>query len=194
MKVFAKVIRILTLAPVMALATLLTLFFVRPEVFGEGALRFWLAIGFLVAFPLLGYPCQPLVPGFKGRGREGQRNLAMVFALVGYVAGCIVNLILGATAELWIVYLDYLISGLIIVVLNKCCGIRASAHACGISGPAALLAYLGVPMALLVSVPLFIAVFWASLKMKRHTWPQFTVGAIVPLVALGLLHVVFLLF
>ncbi len=194
MKAFAKIVRILTLAPVMALATLLTLFFVRPEVYGEGTLRFWLAIGFLVVFPLLGYPCQPLVPGFKNRGREGQRNLAMVFAMVGYVVGCIVSIFLKAPVALWIVYLDYLISGLIIVILNKCCGIRASAHACGISGPAALLAYLGVPLALVVSVPLFIAVFWASIKMKRHTWPQFTVGAIVPLVVLGILHFIFCIF
>ena len=194
MKAFTKAIRIITLAPIMALATLLTLFFVRPEVYGEGMLRFWLAIGFLVVFPLLGYPCQPLVPGFKGRGREGQRNLAMVFALVGYVLGCVVGIFLKTPESLWIVYLDYLISGLIIVVLNKLCGIRASAHACGIAGPAVLLAYLGVPLALLVSVPIFVGAFWASIKMKRHTWPQFTVGAIVPLVVLGVLHVVFLLF
>ena len=188
-----KAIRIITLAPLRALATLLTLFFVRPEIFGEGMLRFWMAIGFLVVFPLLGYPCQPLVPGFKDRGREGQRSLAMVFALVGYVLGFVVCIFLGAPEALWIVYLDYLISGLIIVLLNKRCGIRASAHACGIAGPAVLLAYLGVPVALAVSVPIFVGAFWASVKMKRHTWPQFTLGALVPLAVLGLLHVVFLI-
>ena len=75
MKVFAKIVRILTLAPVMALATLLTLFFVRPEVFGEGALRFWLAIGFLVAFPLLGYPCQPLPIAYRDHNLSVDRAL-----------------------------------------------------------------------------------------------------------------------
>ncbi len=184
---FAKIIRILTVAPIMALITLCTLFICRSELFG-GTHLFILAVVFLTVLPLLAYPLQPIVPHFKDKGREGQRNLAMIFAVSGYILGCITNLFLSAPTSLWLIYLIYLISGLLILVTNKLFKLRASAHACGVAGPAALLAYLGVPAAILPGIALYLAALWASLKMKRHTLPQFIGGAIIPMCVLVFLH------
>ncbi len=131
----AKIVRILTLAPVMACVLLVTLFFAAPEVYGRTA-DFVCALVFLTALPILAYPMQPLVPGFRDRGREGQRSLAMVFAVSGYVLGCLVNLFLHAPQAMWIIYLEYLLSGGLIVLFNKCFHLKASAHACGVAGPA----------------------------------------------------------
>ena len=192
LSIFAKVIRILTLAPIMALATLLTLYIHAPALFGQTYL-FLLAIVFLCILPLLAYPFQPIIPGFKGKGREGQRNLAMVFAVSGYVLGCLTNLLLDAPRLLWFVYLIYLFSGVLIVVINKVFHLRASAHACGIAGPTALLMYFGVYFAIIPGTILYFAALWASIKMKRHTLPQFLGGAAVPLVMLAVLHLIFLL-
>ncbi len=192
--VLAKIVRIITLAPLMALATLITLYVERPELFGSHAVHLWLAILFLTVLPILAYPLQPVIPGFKGKGREGQRNLAMVFAVSGYTLGCLTNLFLNAPEELWMVYLTYLISGIVIVFVNKKLKIRASAHACGIIGPAVMLASFGVPAALLVGIPLHLAALWASLRMKRHTAPQYVVGSIIPIAVLAVLRLLFFIF
>lgn len=184
-----KTIRILTIAPVMALATLITLFVCDAEIFGE-AYNFIIAVFFLFILPVFAYPLQPFIPKFKDKGREGQRNLAMIFAVVGYVAGCVTNLFLNAPVYLWLIYLDYLISGALVVIINKVFHLRASAHACGIVGPGALLCYMGVPMALIPTAILYFAAMWASIQMKRHTLWQFLGGAVIPLAVLGLLHLI----
>lgn len=185
-----KLIRVLTVAPVMALATLCALYVASPDLFGGGHL-FVLAIVFLFTLPISAYPLQPLIPYFKDKGREGQRNLAMLFAVCGYVAGCVTNLFFHVSTSLWIIYLDYLISGILVVLINKVFHLRASAHACGIIGPMALLCYFGLPWAIITGLILYFAAMWASLEMKRHTLPQFIGGAIIPLVVLGLLHIIF---
>ena len=173
----------------MALATLITLCIHDAEIFG-GAYNFIIAILFLFILPVCAYPLQPFIPHFKDKGREGQRNLAMIFAVGGYVAGCITNLFLNAPVYLWMVYLDYLISGALIVIINKVFHLRASAHACGIVGPGALLCYLGVPVALIPTAILYFAAMWASIRMKRHTLWQFLGGAVIPLAVLIFLHLI----
>lgn len=185
-----KLIRVLTVAPVMALTTLCILYVTSPELFGSIYL-FILSVIFLFVLPIFAYPLQPLVPYFKDKGREGQRNLAMVFAVCGYVAGCVTNLFFSVPSSLWIIYLDYLISGILVVLINKVFHLRASAHACGIIGPMALLCYFGVIWAIIAGLILYFAAMWASLEMKRHTLPQFIGGAFIPLVVLGLLHITF---
>ena len=184
-----KIIRILTVAPVMALATLITLFVYNADIFG-GTHNFIFSVFFLFILPICAYPLQPFIPYFKNKGREGQRNLAMVFAVGGYVAGCITNLFLNDPVYLWLIYLDYLISGALVVIINKVFRLRASAHACGITGPGALLCYMGIPMALIPTAILYIAALWASIEMKRHTLWQFLGGAVIPLAVLGFLHFV----
>ena len=191
-RILAKALRILTLAPVMALATLTTLFISDTALFGKPYL-FILAIVFLCVLPLLAYPCQPIVPHFKDKGREGQRTLAMIFAVSGYVLGCITNLFLSAPISLWFIYVIYLLSGIIIVLLNKAFGLRASAHACGIAGPTALLMYFGVYFAVIPGLVLYFSALWASIFMKRHTLPQFIGGAAVPLCMLVVLHFAFIM-
>lgn len=190
-KIFTKTVRVLTVAPIMALATLITLWLLVPSVFDGRMGLFLLAILFLTVLPLLAYPLQPLIPGFKGKGREAQRNLAMLFAVGGYILGCITNLFLDAPPQLWLVYLEYLLSGLVILILNKVFHLRASAHACGVAGPAVMLAYFGVYAALIVGAVLYAAAFWASIMMKRHTWQQYLGGTVVPIMVLIILNLFF---
>lgn len=187
----AKIVRIITVAPLMALLALCTLFLCVPTVFGGKLLPFVLSILFLTVLPLLAYPLQPVMPYFKNRGREGQRSLAMIFAVSGYILGCIANLFVGHAVQLWIVYLVYLLSGMSILVLNKVFHLRASAHACGVAGPAIMLAYFGVPWALVVGIIFYAAAFISSVVMKRHTWQQFIGGTLIPMAVLVILHLLF---
>ena len=189
MKILAKIIRILTIPPIMAIWLLTTLFIVKPEFFG-GIAFYFLAVFFVAILPILAYPLQPITPVFKHKGREGQRTLAMIFSVVGYLLGCITNLFMNAPATLWLVYLVYLLSGLGIAIFNKIFHLRASGHACGIMGPVAFLFYCGVGTAF-VGIGIYLAALWASVKMKRHTFLQFVGGAVIPVVALFVVATVF---
>lgn len=189
MKKTAKIIRVLTLAPVMAGILLVTLFVAAPEVYGRTA-DFICALVFLTILPILAYPLQPLIPGYRDRGRDGQRNLAMLFAVSGYVLGCLVNLFLHAPQAMWIIYLEYLLSGGLIMLFNKCFRLKASAHACGVAGPCALLLHFHVP-ALVPGILALALTWWASLKMKRHTAAQLAGGTVIPIAVMCLLALLF---
>lgn len=189
MKKIAKIIRILTLAPVLACVMLVTLFFAAPEVYGQTA-DFVCALVFLTVLPILAYPMQPIIPAYRARGRDGQRNLAMVFAVSGYVLGCLVNLFLHAPQAMWVIYLEYLLSGGFIMLFNKCFHLKASAHACGVAGPCALLLHFHVP-ALIPGIAALALTWWASLKLKRHTASQLAGGTVIPIAVMCLLTLLF---
>ncbi len=189
MKKAAKLIRILTIAPLMAAGMLILLFFTKPEILG-GLPSFWCAILFLTVLPILAYPMQPLFPHYRELGREGQRSLAILFAVAGYILGCVSNLFFSAGLGMWIIYLEYLLSGMGILICNKVFRLKASGHACGVAGPVVLLIYFGVPAAIFGTVLLGL-VLAASLITKRHTWQQFLGGAFISVASMCLLVLIF---
>lgn len=184
-----KLIRVLTTPPIMALLALSLLFLRDSAIFGS-SMHFILAILFLCMLPLLAYPLQPFIPKFKDKGRDGQRNLAMIFSVCGYLLGNLTTLFLHAPTSLWLIYLAYLISGILIALVNKVFHKKASGHACGIAGPLSLLVCFGMPTALLVGIPIYLAALWASLEMKRHTLPQFLGGTAIPTATIFVLTLV----
>lgn len=178
----AKIIRLLTVAPLMAMVALSIILLVSPEIFRNNG-NYFIALLFLTVLPLLGYPLQPFIPGFCDKGRDGQRNLAIIMAVFGYVLGIFYVLLTRATQGLLVIYLTYLLSGIGIAIFNKVLKVRASGHTCGIAGPIALLFYV-IGYKALWGLIVLIMVFWASLKIKRHTMSQLIWGSIIPLAAL----------
>lgn len=186
----AKFIRAVTVPPVMALMLLIILYITKNEFFGT-TLNLVLAIVFLVVLPILAYPLQPLIPGFKGKGREGQRNLALLMASLGYICGLMTALFLPVSKYLLIIYLTYLFSGISLVLLNKVFKVRASGHACGVAGPIfSLIIFLGPWV--LFGILLLAAVYWASLRMDRHDKSELLIGTTVPTYALMLAFLIVL--
>ncbi|NLT12986.1 MAG: hypothetical protein GXY05_01440 [Clostridiales bacterium] len=186
----AKFIRTVTVPPVMALMLLIILYITKNEFFGT-TLNLVLAIVFLVVLPILAYPLQPLIPGFKGKGREGQRNLALLMASLGYICGLMTALFLPVSKYLLIIYLTYLFSGISLVLLNKVFKVRASGHACGVAGPIfSLIIFLGPWV--LFGILLLAAVYWASLRMDRHDKSELLIGTTVPTYALMLAFLIVL--
>lgn len=179
---YDKTIRVITVAPIMALILLLCVYFLAPDA-GMTAWRLIFAIIFLMVMPLLAYPLQPLIPGFKGKGRKGQRNLAIVASVMGYIFGIVYCCIFGAPRVLFIIYLTYLFSGIAIAIFSKFTPIKASGHACGIAGPVAAGTYFLGPWAL-TGVIIYTLVFVSSVRMKRHTVPEFLAGGLIPILAL----------
>lgn len=183
----ARFIRIITVAPIMALAFLTILMLSGNNLISKNDYVY--TVVFLTVLPISAYPLQRFLPGYKKRGREGQRSLAIVMAVIGYFAGVFYAFITKAPSELWIVYLTYLLSGIGVLIFNKILKIRASGHACGVIGPLCMEIYfLGLNvLPALVIVPL---VFWASIKTGRHRYTELLWGSCIPVLSL-LIAVIF---
>ena len=176
----ARIIRICTLAQLLAAVMLVFLYAAQPEIFGSlgGLLRQLL---FLSLFPLLAYPVQPMIPSFREKGREGQRHLAMIFAFAGHLFDGIVNICVPSSRELILIGWVYLLSGIAILLCNRLFRLRASGHAAGVGAVIGLLVLTGHPRTLAVTLPLLFLVFWASIAAKRHTLPQLIGGTLIPI-------------
>ncbi len=190
MKKVAYIIRIITVAPIMALVLLLVLYLRAPYTFGNLAV-FISTVFFLVVLPLLAYPLQPLIKKYKDKGREGQRTLALIFAVSGYILGFASTAIIGAPSAVLVIYISYMVSGLFVALANKVFHFKASGHACGVAGPFMLLVYFGQMIGYL-GIGVLVMACLASVYMKRHTWSQLLVGTSIPFAALGIVMVIFL--
>lgn len=186
MKKISILIRKLTVPPVFAALLLIIISISRPY-FLNSIWQFVLGILFLTVLPVLAYPMQKHFSSFKDKGREGQRSLAMLFSFAGYCLGVIVAFATSAPIELKIIYLEYLLCGLGMLVFNKVFKLKASGHACGIIGPVALLIYFRLYIPALVGIALSIPVYLSSVKTKRHTVPQLVGGSLIPAVVLCLI-------
>lgn len=71
-----KIIRVITVTPVVTIGMLLTLFVLRPKIFPN---MFYLVLTFffLSVMTLIAYPLQKILPGWKEKGRDGQRMFAL---------------------------------------------------------------------------------------------------------------------
>jgi hypothetical protein len=190
MKVVYKIARILTLAQLLAAFSLTMLYIYRPDIYPTGG-HFAYMLFYLGILPLLAYPLQPIVPKFKDKGRDGQRTLAMIFAVVGYVLSVVTCALTGASSAMWLIALEYLISGILILVFNKVLHIRISAHGCGSAGPIFLLLYFGLYAPAAIMAVLTVIAYVSSVKMKRHTVPQLVGGSLVSVLLLGVLVLIF---
>jgi len=174
-----KIIRIVTTAPMLAIIAVCLLWGCRREVY-SGTAQFIATLFLLGIIPLLAYPLQRFFPRFRDEGRKGQRILAMIFAVGGYVICCGMYLVTGASSCLWMLCLIYLLSGLVILLFNKVFHLKLSGHACGVTGPVVGLYYAGLKWIIPAGLGTLVLVAIASLKTKRHTLPQLIGGSLVP--------------
>ena len=168
----AKAVRILSVPPVMAALFLVLLYVFRPDVIALRA-QFLTALGCLSLFPLLAYPISALL----GMRREGQRLLAMLLSSAGYLAAFVYSLLTPCTSAYRFICGTYVFSVVLLLVCNRLLGLRSSGHACSVTGPIALLCFfLGARLAPLCAL-VYAAVFWASVRSRRHTAGEFLWGS-----------------
>lgn len=186
MNTLSKFTRKITVPPVFAAVLLVIVYIAFPD--GIGSLwHLLVAITFLSVLPLLAYPLQKYIPHYKERGREGQRSLAMIFSFTGYAMGTIVAYIASAPARLKMIYLEYLLCGIAMLVINKVFHLKASGHACGIVGPVAMLCCFGLYISAAIGAAIIIPVFVSSIRTKQHTLPQLLGGSGIPVAVLCIL-------
>ena len=172
----AKLIRALTVPPIMVTALLLLLFF-GDDVFPT-TLDFALALVLLAIVPVLAYVAQKLLPGWKDGGQKAQRKLAFIFSFLGYTAAVIVSIVRGAIPNLLYISLVYLVSVIILTLFNCLSPWHASGHGCSLMGPVLLgclfVGFYAIPAGILI----YCASLWASVYMKRHTVREFFLGSL----------------
>jgi hypothetical protein len=181
-----KAIRIMTAAPILAMASLALLWIHRRNVFSN-VLQLWALIACLGLLPLMAYPLQRFIPHFKDQGRIGQRYLAMIFAVGGYILSILVCALSNASRSIWFFCLEYLLSGIIIILFNKAFQLKISGHICGVVGPMLLLIQNGLWPAFPIGCIILVLVAIASLKTNRHTIMQIVGGGVASLLAFVIL-------
>ena len=186
MRKISSLIRKVTIPPVFAALLLVAVYVAYPHYFGA----IWQLVAglfFLTVLPTLAYPLQKYIPHFKDKGRDGQRTLAMSFSFAGYLLGTITVYVTSAPLQLKLIYMEYLLCGAAMLLLNKCFHLKASGHACGIVGPVILLLYFGLYIPAIIGTALIVPVYISSIRTKQHTAPQLLGGSVIPAVALTLI-------
>lgn len=174
----AKAIRTCTIPPLVVTMLLVFLYFVRSEIF-RNAWDLVLAIMFLAIVPTLAYPLQSVLPHYRDMDkREGQRKLAFLMSITGYITGFLLSVISGVSIELKFIYATYVLSVIILIIFNKGLKFRASGHACGVFGPLIHAVYfMGWGWLLPCALAVY-AVVWSSLFLMRHTKGELLWGGI----------------
>ena len=192
MEKIASLFRKIARPPIFAVAFLLVIYVVDPA--WVGSIRQLLGgILTLGVLPILGYPLQKYIPHFRDKGREGQRSLAMIFCFVGYLLGTLIAVFTGAPEPLLMLYLCYLSCGIGMLIFNKLFHLKASGHACGITGPVfALCMYFHLYVPALIGALLTVLVFASSVKTKEHTAPQLLGGTAIAAVCISTLTAIFM--
>lgn len=173
------IVRILTLPPIVIGITLLLMYVPAGLLTPQELL---LCEIFLLLIPLVAYPLREIFHIGKDR-RTGQRRTALICSSVGYIAGMIWSLLVPCSWIVHILFLSYMISIALLLLLNAGFHFRASGHACSMTAPAVLFTWKLHPLMFIPSVLLIVAVYRSSLKLSRHTLLQLLAGSAVSLLA-----------
>ncbi|MCL1803384.1 MAG: hypothetical protein FWG30_07055 [Eubacteriaceae bacterium] len=181
MNKLAKAVRVMTIPPI--LAFIVATVFISTNSLALGGLRQYIAmIVFLTLFPALAYPLQPLLPKYKDKGREGQRELAFIASVAGYMCGVAFALASRAPATAQLMYWTYMASVVFLSAFNAFTPWKASGHACGVAGPICALVWLYGARAW-PAVAVFFLMAWSSLKLKRHGALEIALGSLASISA-----------
>jgi hypothetical protein len=182
---FAHIIRIITVPPVLVILLILFLYHRSSAVF-QNQSQVALAVILLGIVPVLAYPVQKIIPFWKQKGREGQRTLAFILSLAGYLAAVITGLLLHVSLKLQFINLTYLVSVTLLSIFNKGFHTRASGHACSVTGPMLFLIYFLGWHALIPCIIVGFFSLWASYHLKRHTAKDLAMGVLTCMLSFAL--------
>lgn len=174
----SKLISVISVAPLVALYVLTALYLHDQNIFGGNALWYGISLFFLTVMPLSAYLLEHVLPAYKNAGREGERKLAFIMCVAGYVLGTIVSFVFCAPLPVKMIFVSYLASGGILALVNSLIRFKASGHACGVAGPFVVLLYFWGAKIWYVILTL-VPVFWARMRMGRHTLKELVTGAVI---------------
>lgn len=180
-EIVARIMRILTVPPIMALILVSVLAGSRPDILTTQSELAALVL-LLAVIPALAYLWQKWRDGRVER--EKQRDIAFVFTAVGYSTAFFGAVASHRNRKLVMICMTYFLSVSLLTVCNKWLHIRASGHACGATSPLLLLVWLTGWKALLPCMLVVGGVAWSSLYLKRHTLRELAAGGAVCIISL----------
>lgn len=180
----AYVLRVIAIPPVMATILILLVWFNGQTITSVHELI--ASFVFLVVIPVAAYPVSFAIPKLRKGGRTAQRNLAFWFAGFGYVAAVIYGITGHKSQGLNFIYLTYLLSVLLLAIVNRFSKTRASGHACSVIWPVIIGCYYYKGIGAVIGISIYAAVLWCSLKTKRHTVSEFLLGNFICIAAAGI--------
>lgn len=186
MEKFAKIIRIITVAPVMSLILCLLLYFNVENCFDLNCLLYvciaLLSIGTSLAYLIerIWHPYQKYHPYLSARMAE--RELAVKFSFVCYGVLFIIIFCTSQSVLLKQMVLTFFLSVSCLFLFSNISNVNPSGHLCGVVGPVLFLSY-AISLYFLFALLLVMFTTWSSLKLKRHTILEVCLGAIIPLVS-----------
>lgn len=177
----AKIISYVTVVPIVAFFTILLIYVYCTNCFFNIG-WFIYSIIFLTIIPILAYPIHRIIPALKREGRKSERKLAFIFAVISYISGTLFTFIFSAPVIVKKIFMAYLLSGIFLSFVNKGLKIKASGHACGVSGPITLLINtLEVNMIwLFLLMPI---IYWSRINLERHNMMELILGTFVGIVS-----------
>jgi hypothetical protein len=175
----AKVLRIITLPPLVTGATVLILYLSGKLVSIKEII---MLMGCLVVFPLLAYPFREIFQINTDR-RQGQRSVAMVFSGISYTYGFIWAIVTDVSLVTRVLFCSYLISVIGLLIANKLFKFHASGHACSTTAPLILMSWQMGYMYIIWGLLLVVSVYYASLYLKQHTLSQLLSGSTISILA-----------
>jgi len=178
MKIIEKLIRIITIPPLITGVTVLILY----EVGSMTMLEFIIAEFCLLVFPALAYPFREVFKIGKDR-RSGQRSTAMVFSCISYLYGFAWALLNNAGMVTKVLFTSYIISVIALLIANKVFKFKASGHACSTTAPIVLLTWQVSTYYIIPCLLIITAVYYSSIKLKQHTLTQLFVGSLFSVIA-----------
>lgn len=141
-----------------------------------------MSIFFLVIVPLSAYWLKNYIPKYRQQGREGERKLAFITGIIGQFFGTVTVFILNGPVGVKLLFLTYILAGILLTICNSIIKFRASGHACGVAGPLTFLIFI-LGKNYLASFILLPLVFWSRLKLRRHTMSELVLGALLGVIA-----------
>lgn len=177
----AKVISIVTVAPFIGVMVLSWMWYDNPAYFAGNINWYYISLVLLTLVPVSAYLFKYFMPAIRIKGRDGERKLAFIMAVIGYLLGILVFWIFHGPWALFVLFCAYFISGFTLLLFNRYVNIKASGHACGLVGPIAFLICIvgGYSWFTAFLIPL---VFWARIKLGRHDMIELIVGSLTSLI------------
>lgn len=182
LKKIAKIIRVITIPPVLVIVLLSSLYITQEDFYANTG-EFLLSVVFLMVIPILAYPISYLIPSIRAKGRSEQRKLAFICAIIGYFFAFTYSIVVPVSPELRFLFITYFLSIIMLTLFNKVISLHASGHACSITGPLVLMTYFIGWKWLLPCLLVFILIIWSSLVLKRHTIRELFFGSLYAIIA-----------
>lgn len=175
---FAKVIRVVTV-PALTSGCAMTLLWLSDTAIYRSAADYFMVLLGLTVVPLLSYVFTAAVPKLREQGRETQRKYAMYFSAAGYLAAFAYGLAAHTTAPYQVITGTYVISIVLLLVLNKGMHFKASGHACSTAGPLVAMSYFLGGWYIVAGAAVCALVIWASMEQKQHRFWELMTGSAV---------------